>query len=393
MTSCFQLTNEFAREGPLALSELLCVSRMTTVWGVVSPFVEQANQVNGLMDTRLFLDLLRMPNGPLRYTARANWFDKRYRNRYAADFEHARWNVDFDGPILSLLKEDERRPPELRRVYISPEERGWEKAEEALATDNTSLREALSFLCKNPSELPASVAERVNRFKEERDPFETILRDVFNHDDAMRESSAEAIYLSGKWLSLVTRLGNAGLPVFGTEVKSRSRAQLSTNDALDALGLIRPLVDRKNFVAFFEQKNRNDREILLRLFEHDHGKTTTEELRTRVSHLVQDLDIPLVQELFPELFSEKQFDRVWGLGMIAQLAYWLVNPHFYFGLMRIPARAFQRFLRKADHISAGTKSSETDRALFQLVFGTRKPKEGDIRKLLEALRNQLVIES
>ena len=401
MTTSFHLINEFREQGPRSLSQLLCVSRVTVVWGPVYPLLFDAyDKGHSLMSPEFFLELLERENSPVRIVAREEWLrDKSYRNKYAEKNWHgAAWHDCFDTRIKEVIDDDLRsnRPTESRRVLAAQPDPGWSEAEKILSTCKDHVKTELEVIAQQPELLPPGISQRIESFKNEHHPIETLLRDVLNHDIARKEFGAETSFLDPAYLSFVRRVNKAGIEVFLPHPGFKQNEGLQPKEAQEALDLLQPMSTTDAFEAWFNEDRSADRQQLLRLFETRHKVTIREELLTRLLFAGRTLDNTIWQELFPEFSSRDNLAKAVELGKLVQ-AVWLLFTSAALeptALLKTPLRFISRQLRRRGSklfpVTSVIDLEETGTLpVFQLVFGTKRPSEPQFRKVVEALKYKL----
>lgn len=401
MTTSFHLINEFRELGPRSLSQLLCASRLTVVWGPVYPLLLEAYK-NGhsLMSPEFFLDLLERENSPIRIVAREKWLrDKSYRNKYAKKHWYsAGWRDRFDTRIEEVLDDDlkSNRPAESRRVVIAPRDPGWRKAEDILSRCENQTKLELEEIAQKSELLPPGIAQRIESFKDEHHPVETVLRDVYNHDIARKEFGADTSFLDSVYLSFVRRVSKAGVEVFLPHPGFKQGEGLQIKEALEALDLLQPLSTTDAFEDWFSEDRTDDRQKLLRLFETRHEVTIGEELLRRLLFAGHALDNTVLQELFPEFNARDNLTKAIELGQVVQ-AIWLLFTSAALeptALLKTPLRLLSRQGRRRGwRLFPVTSVIDLDETgtlpVFQLVFGTARPSEPQFRMFVKALKREL----
>jgi hypothetical protein len=399
MTISFQLSNEFGKKGPRALSHLICVSDLTVVWGPVYTLIQDAYQ-NGssLMSPEFFLELVERKNGPVRITAREEWLrDKRYRNKYAArKWAGAAWKDSFDSRISEILDDDLslNLPNELRRVVVAPPDPGWDKAKEKLASCFPETKSKLEEIAKDVASLPLGIAERIKNNIGEHHPIESMLRDILDHDIASRESGSNMSFLDDTYLSLVRRISNAGVEVFPSRGFAQGKG-LNVGEVSKALDLLQPLSNVEIFESWFSEDRATDRKRLLRLFETDHKVSIKEELLQRLLAAGKFLDNSIWQEMFPDLYASDKLRKMVGFGKLVQVIFLLFSSPLEHStaLLRTPVHLTARGLRRKGFrffpVTSVVDIEQTGTSeVFQLVFGTKTPSEPQFRDVIQALKRE-----
>lgn len=187
------------------------VSQPLILWAPTSPLLE-SEQCR--IPPKNFLR--HVEEGRIRVFAREKWlFSRDFRDSYA--FPEARWNENFDRALKKMCEDDASRPVEQRRVVAAPPEGGWQWAEEYLA-DKPGQVTRLNRLARGKtamSKIPAGTLQAAFRYADD-DPFrlaQAILRDAYNHGQAIKLSGAQApFWLSPTDKTLATILRDSAAP-------------------------------------------------------------------------------------------------------------------------------------------------------------------------------------
>jgi hypothetical protein len=356
MTTSFQLVNEFPDTGPRTLGQLLCVSRVTVVWGPVHSQMEAAfNSGQSLLSPKFFLDLLERENSPVRVVSRGEWLrDKSFRNRFArTEWADTKWQDGFDDRIRDVLDDDLRRnvPSESRRVVVAAPDSGWERASEVLSRCDEQTKLELERIADEPTSLPSGIAKRIERTRNSRHPMEALLRDVLNHDAARREAGAHTSFLDQQYLSLVKRITRAGVNIFLPHPGTLTTGEgIEPHQARETIDLLQPLQTPAAFESWFSNQHSEDREQLLRLFESRQPISIRDEILNRLLSAGGKLELPFWKEVLPELQTGDIGSRLFTLGSVVQ-AIWLLfgsATEVTTGLARLPMRGLARYGRQRD---------------------------------------------
>ncbi len=402
MTTSFQLFNEFPETGPRTLSQLLSISRVTTVWGPAYDNINSAYVSNkSRLSPDFFLNLLERDNSPVCVMAREEWLrDRSFRDRYASkEWSGARWHDGFDDRIRDILDDDLQKnlPPESRRVVVAGNDLGWQKAEQLLAEICQETKCKLEKIANDSSNLPPGIASRIERYKTDYNPIQTLVRDVCNHDTARIAAGARTAFLDSKYLHLVQRIRQTGLDFFQSHSDFFAPKEwMQAPQALEVLDRLQPLQTQDAFEEWFSDEKSSDRLQLVRLFEHPQEISIKEEILQRLLRVMGPLNQPIMDELFPDLKIGDAVLKVFSLGALAQ-AVWLLcssGAAVTTGLLRIPLRGLARYGRRqnwsmypaTDKVDLATNNTA---AVFQLVFGTRRPSERQFRAVVRALSREV----
>jgi hypothetical protein len=136
--------------------------------------------------------------GCVRVLAREQWLtSKTFRD--SRPFPGARWTESFDGELKKLCEQDASKPVGQRRVVAAPAEDGWRWAKDYLE-DHPGQVARWNRLARGKaaaSKVPAGTLQAAFRHAGD-DPVElakAILRDAYNHGQAIRLSGAEVPFL------------------------------------------------------------------------------------------------------------------------------------------------------------------------------------------------------
>lgn len=186
---------EYNDYGYQVLHRMLAVSQPLVLWAPTSPLLE-SEQCR--IPPKNFLR--HVEEGRIRVFGREKWlFSRDFRDSYT--FPEARWNESFDRVLKKMCEDDASRPVEQRRVVAAPPEEGWQWAEEYLA-DKPGQVTRLNRIARGKtamSKIPAGTLQAAFRYAGD-DPFrlaQAILRDAYNHGQAIKLSGAQAPF----WLS------------------------------------------------------------------------------------------------------------------------------------------------------------------------------------------------
>jgi hypothetical protein len=191
---------EYDDYGYQILHRMLAVSQPLILWAPTSPLLETAQC---RIPPRNFLR--HVEEGRIRVFAREQWLASR-NFRDSHPFPGARWTESFDGVLKEMCEEDASRPLQQRRVVAAPPEEGWQWAEEYLA-DNPGQVGKWNRLARGKtatSKIPAGTLDAAFKYAGD-DSFrlaQAILRDAYNHGQAIRLSGAQAPF----WLSPADRM-------------------------------------------------------------------------------------------------------------------------------------------------------------------------------------------
>jgi hypothetical protein len=217
--------NEYEEEGFANLHRMIATSEPLVLWAPSSQLL-QAPQCR--VSTQEFLEYLGA--GRIRIVGRRDWLmSKDARNK--APWLGAQWDEEIDGRIKAIALEDQNLPnDDDKRVLIAPDERGnsyaatyLEQHPEDVQRLNAGLEEA-EGRNRLPKGLLGSLKDRA------RDPqalATRLLRDVFNHGEAIHLASAEAPFFLTPQESTFLKLLDESLHT-GVSVPTTSETSSST---------------------------------------------------------------------------------------------------------------------------------------------------------------------
>jgi hypothetical protein len=211
---------EYDEAGYRMLHRMLAMSQPLILWAPTSPQLEHEQC---RIPPQAFLRYV--DEGRIRVLAREEWLISRS-FRDSRPYPGARWTGSFDAELKKKCEEDASLPVEQRRVAAAPAEGGWEWAEEYLA-DKPGQIARWNRLARSKaaaSKVPAGTLQAASRYAGD-DPAKlakAILRDAYNHGDAIRLSGAEVPFLlSAADRRFLDILGETADPARRTANRSR----------------------------------------------------------------------------------------------------------------------------------------------------------------------------
>jgi hypothetical protein len=190
---------EYDEYGYQILHRMLAVSQPLILWAPTSP---QLGSAQCRIPPSSFLR--HVEEGRIRVFAREQWLaSPKFRDSHP--FPGARWVEGFDGVLKKMCQEDASRPLGQRRVVAAPPEEGWQWAENYLADNPTQVSRwnRLAHGKAAASKIPVGTLQAAYKYAGD-DSFrlaQAILRDAYNHGQAIRLSGAQAPF----WLSPADR--------------------------------------------------------------------------------------------------------------------------------------------------------------------------------------------
>jgi hypothetical protein len=190
---------EYDEDGYQKLHRMLAMSQPLILW---APTSSQLEHEKCRIPPRAFLEYVE--EGRIRVMARKKWLtDPTFRDHLAfkADrpYPGARWDKNFDGELKRICEQDASYPAEQRHVLVAPEENGWEWAEKYLESNPEQItRWSRVARGKKPeAKVPTGTLQAAFRYAGD-DPAkfaQAVLRDAYNHGDAIKLSGADVPFL------------------------------------------------------------------------------------------------------------------------------------------------------------------------------------------------------
>lgn len=190
---------EYDEDGYQKLHRMLAMSQPLILW---APISSQLEHEKCRIPPRTFLEYVE--EGRIRVMARKKWLtEPAFRNYLAFKADHpypeARWDKNFDGELKRICQQDASCPAERRRVVVAPDEDGWRWAEEYLKSKPEQITRwsRIAHSKKPEDKVPAGTLQAAFRYAGD-DPAkfaQAILRDAYNHGDALKQSGADVPFL------------------------------------------------------------------------------------------------------------------------------------------------------------------------------------------------------
>lgn len=187
--------SEYDEAGYRALHRLVAASDPLVLWAPSSKFLTtpgcrvQADE---------FLDLVE--KGQIQVVAREEWLESRH-FRESHKWEGARWDPRVDGALRRMFRDDGREPDlRRRRVAAAPDEAGHEKALQMVEEEPGVVAEIESALKDERRRLeipPGTLATAARRADDLPVQTEIVLRDAYNHAEAIDLSRSRTAILLG----------------------------------------------------------------------------------------------------------------------------------------------------------------------------------------------------
>ena len=183
--------SDYDEAGYANLHRLVATSCPLVLWSPSSALLQSPRC---RVSEDLFLRYLA--EGRIRVIGRQNWLlDKGFRNSHR--WSGSTWNNGVDDAIRAIALNDESMPPAQRRVRICPDEEGVRLASEYVE-QHPEIVDVLQGVLKGPaaeSDLPVAVVQNAQRFDDPLALAKHVLRDTYNHLDAIALSQARAPFL------------------------------------------------------------------------------------------------------------------------------------------------------------------------------------------------------
>lgn len=390
MYKVFQLTNELRAGGPETLAPLLCAAEATVLWTPACQLLRQAYESDrSIISPKGLMGLIENDEIPIQIMGREEWLtDKTFRKHHAWDAAKI-WDKNYDEVICRIAHEDISKPLQQRRVIISAPERGWEKAEECLSdNENEILREKLYRLYQSKT-LPPGILERASINETHGvDPAITILRDIFNHIEAVKECDASGSALDLKYYQFLYDLQAAGLKLDFTEVHVPDDHDDSTkvSEALSLLKGITPLTNEKRLKKFLCSEERKKLHTLLY---SNHTLPIRREILRRIID-AQD-NRTYFKKIIPGLTFEDPIEFSLTLGSLVTLFLTsILTTPFNWGWIVLATKFVSEELRRQGLIPAvfDSKGSGTS-PIFFLCYGTTRPNNKQIKEIRLKILNEI----
>jgi hypothetical protein len=218
--------NEYEEEGFANLHRMIATSEPLVLWAPSTQLL-QAPQCR--VSTDDFLEYVEA--GRVRIVGRRDWLtSKDARDKAEEKWAGARWETGIDDKIKAIALEDQNLPnDDDKRVLIAPDERGNSYAKTYLEQHPEDVQRLSAELkdAEARNRLPKGLLGALK--KNARDPqalATRLLRDVFNHGEAIHLASAEAPFFLAPRESKFLRLLDESLHM-GVSVPIKSRTSSS----------------------------------------------------------------------------------------------------------------------------------------------------------------------
>jgi hypothetical protein len=186
--------SEYDDGGYRELHRLIAASDPLVLWAPSSQYLVDPGICRVSPDDFLhFVD-----EGMVQVVAREEWLTS-VSAREGHPWPGARWNRRIDGALRRMLLDDEREPdPQRRRVAAAAKEAGKDEALRIIEEKPDVAAETIDALRNRSSEIPpGTLATAVREGDDIHDRAKVVLRDAYNHADAMATTTAETAILLG----------------------------------------------------------------------------------------------------------------------------------------------------------------------------------------------------
>jgi len=233
--------NEYEEDGFANLHRMIATSEPLVLWAPSSQLLQSPRCRVGSEE---FVEYVGA--GRIRIVARREWlFDKEKRD--SMRWPGSRWDPAVDDPIRAIAREDENlSDDEQKRVLIAPDERGGAYAAAYLEQHPEDARRLSAELTDADvrNRLPAGLLGSLKSGRDDPQALVSrLLRDVFNHGEAIHLAGAEAPFFlaprESTFLRLLDESLNAGVSVPAASATPRAQgaeppdASLTTEEYAD----------------------------------------------------------------------------------------------------------------------------------------------------------------
>jgi hypothetical protein len=253
--------SEYDEAGYRQLHRLIAASDPLVLWAPSSQFLSDRSVSRVSPDD--FLHFIE--KGMVQVVAREPWLDSRsFRDNHG--WPGARWNPRIDDALRRMLRDDEREPDlQRRRVAAAPDENGPDRARQMIKETPEAATEIVEALSDKRREVEIPPGTLATAVRKADDPFgraEVVLRDAYNHADAIGLTQAETAILLGSGDSVFSQRvaaifteemanyrGQAkGLLADGSTTVTAAQLSSQLVDLLALLETIGPPTDLRSFM-------------------------------------------------------------------------------------------------------------------------------------------------
>jgi hypothetical protein len=188
--------SEYDEAGYRQLHRLIAASDPLVLWAPSSQFLSNPAVCRVLPDDFLHF----VEEGMVQVVARESWLDSRsFRDSHG--WPGAQWNRTIDDALRRMFRDDQREPDlRRRRVAAAPDETGPDRARRTIEERPevaSEIVEALSDESRGVEIPPGTLATAARKTDDAFGRAEIVLRDAYNHADAIGLTKAETAILLG----------------------------------------------------------------------------------------------------------------------------------------------------------------------------------------------------
>ena len=379
----FYHVDDFGQVGMGHIPYLTCVSNPLVVWAPAPRLLMKARSAGQtFLSASGLLDLVQHKEHPVRIIGRAEWLlDKRYRNCHP--FPLAGWVDKFDDAIRAMALEDVGMRVEERRIIIAPPEEGNKKAEERMEEPGANnIARHLRRLFTD-SKLPPGMLDKAKRARDRRHSVpKVILRDLFNHSDAIGLASAKTAATPCEHMLALKEI----LPEAPFEIgpPSGRRGNATAQDILEAFEVVealkpRMLQDEKGLREFLGSKHR--KALLHVLYSNWGGLPLASWLAEEIRRGMK------AYPFWQRIVSPGRIEPLMGVvDFVHLVARTVLGVEPGWGWARMVVRPLTNLAERLGVLPAAYRGRKELKGLFYLVHGKVGITRPEILRLIERLR-------
>lgn len=234
--------SEYDEAGYRQLHRLIAASDPLVLWAPSSQFLSDPRISRVSPDDFLHF----VEEGMVQVVARERWLDSRsFRDSHA--WPGARWNKYIDSALWRMFRDDEGEPDlRRRRVAAAPEESGPDQARRTIEERPDVAAEIVDALRdgRRAAEIPPGTLATAERAADDAyGKAEIVLRDAYNHADAMSLTAAETAILLSPGDGVFAQLVAANHAESIATAEESGEAVADRSSSVTAAQLSRQLVD------------------------------------------------------------------------------------------------------------------------------------------------------
>lgn len=304
--------SEYDEAGYQQLHRLIAASDPLVLWAPSSQFL--SDPATCRVSSKDFLHFVE--EGMVQVVGRESWLDSRSL-RDSHPWPGARWNRHIDDALRRMFRDDEREPDlRQRRVAAAPDETGHDRARQTIEERPEVVPGIVEALSDKSREGEIPPGTRATAARKADDPFggaETVLRDAYNHADAIRLTKAETAILLGpgdgtfsQWVAAIFTEGMAAergeVDGMAADTSNVITAAQLSHQLVDLLATLETRGRPADLRSFME--GRGHRELI------DWSRAVIGQLvRVRATTLKEELIAQLRADLDPARFSSAPRDQ------------------------------------------------------------------------------------